>query len=743
MIDSMLLVSMRLRGTYSRLIGKVPEDLVSGDTVGMLKWYGAFFRAFPDSDHVDYEAFVEFIRIRLIKIPDKMELMLSLWKEINREPTYYLYPAQLETLIEDVWLAGKAGMIAAQYQAGEEVDLKAELTAALNEHNSEGGVDAFDSTPITDILNEFSEEGGFAFRFCGMLRDNLYPVTPGNLIMVAARVNQGKCLAKGTLVTMADGSQVKVEDIQVGQVLAGPFRNNKVTSLAKGYSEMYKVSYNNGESYTVNSDHILSLKRSSTEGPYTTGDILNVPVKEYIKWPQGRKDRYKGWFSGITLPNKPLSMDPYILGVWLGDGTTSKPSVTSMHWEVVEKVIGYYGLPSASRSKSKATTYYWYGTAMLDDLRRINVLGNKHIPEEYLIAGDSQRAELLSGLIDTDGYATPYGVELVTKYPEMANQIVRLARSLGIFTNKSEVFKRAVGTSHKGDWYYKILMGVEVYSQCNLRRKKHQESALKVKGGHRGLVRRIDVTPVGVGEYFGFTLDGDHLFLLGDFTVTHNTSLLCRILADWSQQVEKVYGCKRPIMYLNNESAVSRIKGRLYQAALKATIPELQSVGDAEDLDHAFKLATNNCEFLFKDIHGWDVSKVESLVKQYEPGILMIDMPANIKLSGKFHNTVDAVEHIWQSMREWSVLYNTVVIGTAQISIEGDDMLFPPLSSVKDSKGAVQGALDLQINMGYVSSIPGLRGLGVVKSKRIRPGVGVMQAEVWFNNDNCTFNDGE
>lgn len=413
MIDSMLLVSMRLRGTYSRLIGKVPEDLVSGDTVGMLKWYGAFFRAFPDSDHVDYEAFVEFIRIRLIKIPDKMELMLSLWKEINREPTYYLYPAQLETLIEDVWLAGKAGMIAAQYQAGEEVDLKAELTAALNEHNSEGGVDAFDSTPITDILNEFSEEGGFAFRFCGMLRDNLYPVTPGNLIMVAARVNQGK------------------------------------------------------------------------------------------------------------------------------------------------------------------------------------------------------------------------------------------------------------------------------------------------------------------------------------------TSLLCRILADWSQQVEKVYGCKRPIMYLNNESAVSRIKGRLYQAALKATIPELQSVGDAEDLDHAFKLATNNCEFLFKDIHGWDVSKVESLVKQYEPGILMIDMPANIKLSGKFHNTVDAVEHIWQSMREWSVLYNTVVIGTAQISIEGDDMLFPPLSSVKDSKGAVQGALDLQINMGYVSTMPGLRGLGVVKSKRVRPGVGGMQAEVWFNNDNCTFNDGE
>ena len=181
----------------------------------------------------------------------------------------------------------------------------------------------------------------------------------------------------------------------------------------------------------------------------------------------------------------------------------------------------------------------------------------------------------------------------------------------------------------------------------------------------------------------------------------------------------------------------------MYQAALQATIPELQDIGDEVELDREFKLATNGCEFLFKDIHGLDVSKVEALVKQYEPGILLVDMPANLKLSGKFHNTVDAVEHIWQSMREWSVLYNTVVIGTAQISVEGDDMLFPPLSSVKDSKGAVQGALDLQINMGYVSSMPGLRGLGVVKSKRIRPGVGVMQAEVWFNNDNCTFNDGE
>ncbi len=413
MIDSVLLVSMRLRATYSRLIGKVPEDLVSSDTVGVLKWYGAFFKAFPDSDNIDYEAFREFIHLRLNKMPDKMNLMLALWKEINVKPTYSLSPGHLESLIETMWLAGKAGMIASQYQAGEEIDVKEELTAALNEYNSVGSDDGFDRTSITDILNEFSEEGGFTFRFCGMLRDSLYPVTPGNLIMVAARVNQGK------------------------------------------------------------------------------------------------------------------------------------------------------------------------------------------------------------------------------------------------------------------------------------------------------------------------------------------TSLLCRILADWSQQVEKVYGCKRPIMYLNNESAVSRIKGRMYQAALKATIPELQSIGDAEELEHEFKLATNDCEFLFKDIHGLDVSKVEALVKQYEPGILLVDMPANLKLSGKFHNTVDAVEHIWQSMREWSVLYNTVVIGTAQISIEGDDMLFPPLSSVKDSKGAVQGALDLQINMGYVSSIPGLRGLGVVKSKRIRPGVGVMQAEVWFNNDNCTFNDGE
>lgn len=413
MIDSMLLVSMRLRGTYYRLINKIPEDLVSSDTVGMLKWYGAFLKAFPNSDSIEYETFSEFIRLRLSRMPDKMGLMLNLWKEINKGTSHHLDPAELEALIEDVWLAGKVGMIAAQYQAGEEIDLKAELTAALNEHNSEGSDDGFDGTCITGILNEFSEEGGFTFRFCGMLRDSLYPVTPGNLIMVAARVNQGK------------------------------------------------------------------------------------------------------------------------------------------------------------------------------------------------------------------------------------------------------------------------------------------------------------------------------------------TSLLCRILADWSQQVEKVYGCKRPIMYLNNESAVSRIKGRLYQAALKATIPELQNIGDEAELDHEFKLATNDCEFLFKDIHGWDVSKVESLVKQYEPGILLIDMPANIKLSRKFHNTVDGVEHIWQSMREWSVMYNTVVIGTAQISIEGDDMLFPPLSSVKDSKGAVQGALDLQINMGYVSSMPGLRGLGVVKSKRIRPGVGVMQAEVWFNNDNCTFNDGE
>ena len=413
MIDSMLLVSMRLRETYYRLKDKVPQDLVSGDTVGMLKWYGAFFKAFPDKEKMEYETLSEFIRLRLSKMPDKMELMLSLWKEINREPTYSLYPAQLEALIEDVWLAGKAGMIAAQYQAGEEIDVKTELTAALNAYNSGGDGDDFDSTSITSILEEFKEDGGFTFEFCSMLRESLYPINPGNLIMIAARVGSGK------------------------------------------------------------------------------------------------------------------------------------------------------------------------------------------------------------------------------------------------------------------------------------------------------------------------------------------TSTLCRVLADWSKQSEKVYGCKRPMMYLNNESAVSRIKGRLYQAALKATIPDLQGMGGDEEIDHEFKLATNGCEFLLKDIHGWDIARVGDLVRQYNPGVLVIDMPSNIRVSGKFHNTVDTVEHIWQTMREWSVIYNCVVLGTAQISVEGAEMLFPPLSAVKDSKGAVQGALDLQINMGSVTSMPSMRGIGVVKSKRIRPGVGVMQAEVWFNNDNCTFNDGE
>jgi hypothetical protein len=194
-------------------------------------------------------------------------------------------------------------------------------------------------------------------------------------------------------------------------------------------------------------------------------------------------------------------------------------------------------------------------------------------------------------------------------------------------------------------------------------------------------------------------------------------------------------------MYLNNEGAVSRIKGRLYQAALKMTIPEMQAMS-TDDLLSKFKEATNSTEFLLKDIHGYDLNRVEALIKQYNPGVVVIDMPASIRVSGKYHNTVDAVEHIWQSLREWSVIYNTVVIGTAQISIEGDNVLFPPLSAVKDSKGAVQGALDLQINMGYTDSVPNLRGIGVVKSKRVKPGMANMQAEVWFDNDRCTFSDG-
>jgi len=156
----------------------------------------------------------------------------------------------------------------------------------------------------------------------------------------------------------------------------------------------------------------------------------------------------------------------------------------------------------------------------LNDLRAYKLINNKHIPQEYLANSRRNRLQLLAGLLDTDGYFHNGCFDFTNKSKQLACDTVRLARSLGFAATLSKCRK----ASQHGTWgtYYRASISGDVSEiPCKLKRKQAPPRQQTKNVLHYG----ISVEPIGKGDYYGFEVDGDRLFLLGDYTVVHNTAL--------------------------------------------------------------------------------------------------------------------------------------------------------------------------------------------------------------------------
>src|SRR5262245_46779146 len=140
-----------------------------------------------------------------------------------------------------------------------------------------------------------------------------------------------------------------------------------------------------------------------------------------------------------------LPIDPYVLGVWLGDGTSTKAEITCAEAEILGEIAraGYAVAPQRTRPlvyriggtghhRSPLTGRYVRNGSLNSRLRDLGLLGNTRIPDVYLHASVQQRRALLEGLMDTDGYVDDIGrSEITTVREPLARQICELAAGLG------------------------------------------------------------------------------------------------------------------------------------------------------------------------------------------------------------------------------------------------------------------------------------------------------------------------
>ena len=448
----------------------------------------------------------------------------------------------------------------------------------------------------------------------------------GDLVIVAARPAMGKCLGKGTKVVMFDGTLKNVEDVEVGDQLMGDDSTPRnVLSIARGREKMYWVRQNKGINYRVNESHILSLKRSRNEGKHKHGDILNISVKEYLTKSKKFHSNYKGYKVAIDFPQQHLEVDPYFLGIWLGDGTSSNVAIATQDKEVVYFLKKYakqlaLQVTKSHKDKNKCPMYtitsgqrggyYKDDNSLQTRLRRLNLLENKHIPHIYLQNSRKNRLALLAGLIDSDGYYDrKFNIfEIVQKDERLAKQIKFLADSLGFRVSIKTKKARIKKLNYECDVYRLRIVGDLDTIPTKIKRK--QARALKAKRDvtHTGIQIEYDK----VDDYYGFTIDGNHLFLLEDMTVTHNTSFILNTVNNLILQ-------GKGVAFFSLEMPAEQLMLRLLSIQTSIPLQKLR-VGDMSDeqwsqLNGAID-QMNNAKLFVDDTGSVNINQLRSKLRK-------------------------------------------------------------------------------------------------------------------------------
>lgn len=362
------------------------------------------------------------------------------------------------------------------------------------------------------------------------------------------------CHAKGSSVLTSDGVCIKVEDVKVGDFLLGNDGTpRKVLELHNGVDDMYKVTPIKGEPFVVNGGHILHLYKTNEGKGYNSCQPRydEISVKEYVAKSANYKHLHKlHRVSQIDFGNDKYLFDPYFVGLYLGDGCCINGiNITTQREEVVEYLREFartYGLGFRAAEKrngeNKAKSYFFsYAFAnnntpnpLQVTIRRLGlegkVAGDKFIPHQYKVASVEDRFSLLAGLLDTDAFydKEKNTFEYCSKSKRLADDVVFVCRSLGFF---AQIGKTKVV---KGESYYRI----QISGDLNLIPTKvaiRQGRARKQKKSV--LVTGFSVEYLGRGEYFGFTLDGNHLYCDNQFFIHHNSGKSL-VIADIASRLE-------------------------------------------------------------------------------------------------------------------------------------------------------------------------------------------------------------
>ncbi|CAB4124633.1 TOPRIM domain containing protein [uncultured Caudovirales phage] len=355
------------------------------------------------------------------------------------------------------------------------------------------------------------------------LDEKILGLMQGHFTVIKAPTGIGKCLSPDQEVLTYYGRNIKAKEVGKGDLLMGPDGTSReVLNVTSGFAPMYRITPTKGPSWECNEDHILCLVNT------TTGKEVEISVKDYLTTGNTFKHEYKQFRSeGFVGFDWKLEYDPYVVGVYLGDGHTHRCAISlGDKKSMITSYVTDYFVGNGYTVKSVRTSNCnelqvsknWERGNFWSYVQ--DIVKERHIPYNYKTSTQKVRGEVLSGILDTDGSVSGGCIEVTQKSERMADDIVFVARSLGLAAYKKTKVGKIASSGFEGT-YYRVQISGDL-TKLPLKRLKVQPRKMNKNVLRTGFT----VEPIGMGKYNGFMLDGDHRFLLGDFTVTHNSEFM-------------------------------------------------------------------------------------------------------------------------------------------------------------------------------------------------------------------------
>jgi replicative DNA helicase len=399
---------------------------------------------------------------------------------------------------------------------------------------------------------------------------------PGQMIVVAARPAVGKALALGTALPTPSG-WITMGDVAVGDLVLGadgrPTMVTRATEVLTG-RPCFEVEFSDGSMIVADAEHqwltdtrssrksfqAVREDRNRTRNQRVFGEVRTTSeIAATLRC--GTADRRLNHSvplaASLDLLEQSYLISPYILGAWLGDGTTASAQITTADSEMVMRLEAE-GLLVTPQASPMRYSLRWAAEETVSEksvppscadcgapssglrrcdvcnlkhgsvqaaLRTVGVVNNKHIPTDYLRGSQRQRRELLAGLLDSDGTVTAGGcAQFTTTSDRLYRDFYELVVSLGYRCDVST--KRVRGRSEESSTAFTLTFSSDE-DVFGLERKRLLHKDRRGRTFQRRnsrfitAVRPIESVPVRCIE-----VDNQaHLYLAGESMIpTHNST---------------------------------------------------------------------------------------------------------------------------------------------------------------------------------------------------------------------------